>query len=63
MTAIASEDRLLPGELVDGRYRVDELLGHGGVGVIYRAFDVDLERRCALKLLSGGLGGLGASGA
>jgi serine/threonine-protein kinase len=56
MTSDEPEDRLLPGEIVDGRYRVEETLGHGGVGVIYRAFDVDLERRCALKLLSGALG-------
>ena len=56
MTPSAAEDRLLPGEIVDGRYRVDELLGHGGVGVIHRAFDVDLERTCALELLSGALG-------
>jgi serine/threonine-protein kinase len=52
MSPDASENRLLAGEIVDGRYRVVKLLGHGGVGVIYRASDVDLERGCALKLLS-----------
>jgi serine/threonine-protein kinase len=52
----ATDEELLPGEIIDGRYRVEQRLGHGGLGVIYRALDVDLERRCALKLLAGDLG-------
>lgn len=56
MAALEPEEPLLPGEIVDRRYRVEERLGHGGLGVIYRATDVDLERGCALKLLSGDLG-------
>jgi tetratricopeptide (TPR) repeat protein len=39
-----------PGSLV-GRYVVLDVVGQGGVGVVYRAYDPKLDRRVALKLL------------
>ena len=43
-----------PGDAV-GWYRVEELLGSGGMGLVYRARHVHLDRVVALKVISPGL--------
>ncbi len=40
----------LTGELLSNRYRLDELLGRGGYGQVYRAFDFQLRRVVAVKI-------------
>jgi serine/threonine protein kinase len=45
-------DALL-GTLVDNRYRIDAQIGEGGMGVVYKATHVALNKAVALKILRG----------
>ncbi len=38
-------------DLIDGRYRVEQEVGRGGMGIVLRAFDTRLNRAVALKIL------------
>jgi serine/threonine protein kinase len=41
----------LVGQTLNKRYRLDALLGDGGMGTVYRAADLNLERQVAIKLM------------
>lgn len=41
----------LTGELLDEKYRIDKLLGHGGMGAVYRAMHLGTRRIVALKVI------------
>ncbi len=47
----AGGDLLRPGSLFASRYEVKEILGMGGMGVVYRAFDRELQEPVAIKTL------------
>ena len=58
-----SGEPLRPGVTFAGRYEVKEILGAGGMGVVYRAFDRELQEPVAIKTLkpeamAGGSAGL-----
>jgi serine/threonine protein kinase len=40
--------------LLDGRYRLDRVLGRGGMGTVFEAFDLRLHRQVAVKLVHAG---------
>jgi serine/threonine protein kinase len=44
-----------------GRYEVEKLLGRGGMGVVFKAFDSELNRPVAIKVLAPHLAGSGAA--
>ncbi len=47
---------LRPGDTLGG-YRIEDVAGRGGMGVVYRAIQIGLDRRVALKLLAAELAG------
>ena len=43
------------GKVLGGRYRIDDILGQGGMSAVYTAFDPNLKRVVAVKIIHGHL--------
>jgi eukaryotic-like serine/threonine-protein kinase len=52
---LSGDEAELIGSILAGRYLISEQLGVGGMGTVYRAQDVRLQRRAAIKVLHAGL--------
>ena len=44
------------GKRLDGRYEIQELIGVGGMAVVYKAYDTIDDRTVAIKILKDELG-------
>src|SRR5688500_4746546 len=50
-TPMSMAEWLRSGAVVDGKYLIEQLLGSGGMGSVYRARHLQLERPVALKVI------------
>lgn len=48
-TAPMNQATLKTGKVLQGRYRIERELGRGGFGAVYRAWDANLKKPCAVK--------------
>src|SRR5579871_6741123 len=57
MTAAPVDPRFAPGSIVGGRFRLERMLGRGGMGAVYGALHMQLGQYVAIKVLQGDAAG------
>ena len=48
-----NENQVAPQMVIDGKYELGRVIGSGGMGTVYEATHVGLDRKVALKLSGG----------
>ena len=48
----ADGNRPKSGDVIAGKYRIERLLGEGGMGVVFAAWHVELGKSVAIKLMN-----------
>ncbi len=48
---------LEPGFIINGRYRIERRIGAGGFAIVFEGFDLQIDRRVAIKVLHIGVSG------
>ena len=47
----SKRDTVKPGTLIDGKYKIERLIGEGRFGEVYQAIDIDINAKRAMKII------------